>query len=293
MKKSVVVIGNFDGVHLGHQALIDYAQGIASKRDLDLTIVTFEPHPRLFFQKGGEPFRITPASMKAELLKDRCDHYRALDFNAEMVARSADEFVRGVLIDLCRAQIVIVGADFQFGKGREGTLETLQSYSEFETIGFDLKHIGGEIISSTRIRAHLKHAEMEQANTLLGREWAIEAEVIHGDKRGREIGYPTANMGFGDAIVPSYGVYAVRVQVENDDQWHRGAANIGVRPMFERETPLVETFIFDFDEDLYGKFLTVQPVQKMRDEMNFGDLDALKSQIEKDCIIAKKILHNA
>jgi riboflavin kinase/FMN adenylyltransferase len=293
MKKSVVVIGNFDGVHLGHQALIEHARGIADVNNCTLSIVTFEPHPRTFFQAEASPFRLTPAPIKKDILSQYCDHYHALDFNQDMVSKTAERFIQDIIVDLCHAAYVVVGADFRFGKDRAGSLETLKSDNRFETVAYDLKEIGGEAISSSRIRDHLKKAELQQAQALLGRVWIIESEVIHGDKRGRELGYPTANMRFGDTLVPSHGVYTVKVRIKGEREWRHGAANIGIRPMFESREPLLEVYIFDFNDDLYGQILEVEPVQKIRDEMKFDNLHDLKGQMKNDCIIAKEILHNA
>jgi len=256
MKKSVVAIGNFDGLHLGHQDVMIHARMLADKHDFDFTVLTFSPHPRSVFQPNVAPFRISPDHIKIDLFDDlvKPDHYEVLEFTPEFQHLSADDFI--------------------------------------EAISADLIEIGGDIVSSTRVRDHLKNAEIAQANALLGWEWYIESEVVHGDKRGRELGYPTANMHFGDCIVPSHGIYAVRIQIEGHNDWLNGAANIGIRPMFETAMPMLETFIFDFDDDLYGKNLKIKPVQKIRDEMKFDNLDDLKIQMAADCEVAKNILHN-
>lgn len=293
MKKSVVAIGNFDGVHLGHRDLLTHARMIADKNNLDLTILTFTPHPRAIFQPNIAPFRITSDTVKRDIfMRDiQPNHYHVLDFTDELRLKSADDFINDIIIKTCNAAIVIVGNDFHFGHNRMGNLATLQSHPEFQTIAADLITIGGEVVSSTRVRAHLKSAEMAQANALLGWEWFIQSEVVHGDKRGRELGYPTANMHFGETIVPSHGVYAVRVQIEGESTWRHGAANIGIRPMFETAMPMVETYIFNFDADIYGRTLKIMPVEKLRNEMKFDNLDGLIVQMGKDCDIAKEILY--
>lgn len=290
--KSVVVIGNFDGVHRGHEALIAHARQMADRHGLRLCVLTFEPHPRRHFLPFHQPFRITPAPIKERILSPLCDDYIALDFNDDMVAKTADDFIRDILIGQCHAAYVMVGENFHFGKDRAGNIDTLMGCDAFETVAFDMVEIDGAPVSSSRIRAHLEKAEMNQANALLGWEWYVESPVIHGDKRGRELGYPTANMMFGDTIVPGHGIYAVMVQIEGENQWRGGAANIGTRPMFHTDTPLLETFIFDYEGDLYDKILRVKPVQKIRHEMSFNHVDALIEQMEKDCITAKNILHN-
>jgi len=295
MIKSVVAIGNFDGVHLGHRDLLCHAQNVAAKNGMGLTVLTFTPHPRRVFQPNIAPFRITPDILKREIIQNekQVDHYIALDFDAVLMAKTANEFIDEILIKQCNAGVVIVGRDFQFGHNRAGTIETLAKCQHFETVAYDLMKIGGDIVSSTRIRHHLKAAELKQASALLGWDWFVESEIVHGDKRGRELGYPTANMHFGETIVPDYGIYAVRVQIEGEDEWRNGAANIGIRPMFETRVPMLETFIFDFDADIYGKKMKVVPVQKIRDEMKFDNLDDLIKQMDADCVAAKKILQSS
>ena len=294
MKQAVVAIGNFDGVHVGHQTLLSHARTLADKHDLDFTVLTFSPHPRSVFQPNVAPFRISCGHIKQELFDNliKPDHLVTLDFNEDLRSKTASEFIDDILIQQCNAAFVIVGQNFHFGYERSGDIETLQNRNEFKTIAADLFDVDGAVVSSSRIREHLKKAEMNQANALLGWDWVIQSEVVHGDKRGREIGYPTANMHFGDTLVPSHGVYAVQVQIEGSDEWLNGAADIGIRPMFETAMPMLETYIFDFDGDLYGKKLKIKPIQKLRDEMKFDDLDALVTQIKEDCKIAKNILHN-
>lgn len=292
MTKSVVAIGNFDGVHLGHRDLLSHARALAEQHDYNLTVLTFSPHPRSVFQPNIAPFRITPNRVKADIFDtqikpDRCV---VLPFDQDLKEKTADQFIDDILIEQLNAGLVVVGRNFQFGYQRSGNIDVLAHRGEFQTVAADLLPVGGDRVSSSRIRDHLKHAEIEQANALLGWEWFIQSEVIHGDKRGREIGYPTANMHFGETLVPSHGVYAVRAQIEGDDVWHNGAANIGIRPMFETAMPMIETYLFDFDGDLYGKQVKIKPIQKIRDEMKFDSLDELITQIDKDCDVIKSIL---
>jgi riboflavin kinase/FMN adenylyltransferase len=295
MRKSVVAIGNFDGVHVGHRDLLMHAKALAKKSDMGLTVLTFTPHPRRVFQPNIAPFRITPDTLKENIIKRDIgiDHYIALDFNAAFMAKTADEFMDDILVGQCNAGIVVVGQDFQFGNNRTGTIDTLRQNDAFETVPYDLMHIDDLVVSSSRIRNHLKAAQMNQANALLGWEWFTEGEVVHGDKRGRELGYPTANMHFGETIVPDHGIYAVRVMIEGETAWRTGAANIGIRPMFETRVPMLETYIFDFDADIYGKILKIMPVQKIRDEMKFDNLDDLIKQMDKDCKQARNILQSS
>lgn len=294
MTKKVVAIGNFDGVHLGHVHLMRQAQRLADKREYDMAVMTFSPHPRQVFQPNIAPFRITPDPVKERMIQEKItpDLYEVLEFNEALQTMDATDFINDILIKKMNAGLVIIGENFRFGHNRQGSIETLKNHTEFETMAAELLNIGGEPVTSTRIRDHLKKAEMKQANALLGWEWYIESEVVHGDKRGRELGYPTANMHFGETIVPSHGVYAVKVQIEGESEWREGAANIGIRPMFETAMPMVETYIFDFDEELYGKTLKIKPVQKLRDEMKFDSLEALKDQMAQDCIFARNVLRN-
>lgn len=295
MKKSVVAIGNFDGVHLGHRHLLEQARGLADLHDLDFTVLTFSPHPRQVFQPNIAPFRISSDAVKSALFDTyiKPDNYVVLSFDEGLQHKTAQAFIDDILINDLNAAFVVVGNNFHFGYKRSGTIETLKACSGFKTIAADLLMIDGSPVASTRVRDHLKHAQIKQANALLGWDWYIQNEVVHGDKRGRELGYPTANMHFGETLVPSHGVYAVKIQLEGADQWLDGAANIGIRPMFETAMPMIETFIFDFDGDLYGQQLKIRPVQKLRDEMKFDALDALVVQMKEDCIVAKNILHNA
>lgn len=295
MKQTVVAIGNFDGLHLGHVHLLEAAKASAIQNDLDFAILTFSPHPRQVFQPNVAPFRITPDWIKVNIIQTliKPDIYKALPFNEALQSMKADQFIDKILIDDMNAAIVMVGHDFRFGHNREGSVSTLQDTEIFETVPAELLTIDDMPVTSTRIREHLKKAEMKQANALLGWDWYVEGEVVHGDKRGRELGYPTANMHFGETLVPSHGVYAVKVQIEGESEWRDGAANIGLRPMFETALPMLETYIFDFEGDLYGQKLKIKPVQKLRDEMKFDSLDALKDQMKQDCILVKNILHNS
>jgi riboflavin kinase/FMN adenylyltransferase len=214
-----------------------------------------------------------------------------------MASKTAQDFVLDVLVKGLGAGCVVVGSDFQFGKGRAGNAALLSYMGEMEGFGVGIfKPVaaeGSEKISSTQIRQALQQGRPDEAARLLGHTWSVEARVEHGDKRGRTIGVPTANMRIDDCLKPAFGVYAVRASVLEDDKVvsrHLGVANFGIRPMFETPTPLLETWLFDFDGDLYGKHLSVELVAYLRPEMNLPDLDALKAQIAKDADGAKKAL---
>jgi riboflavin kinase/FMN adenylyltransferase len=307
LKGAVVAIGNFDGVHLGHRALIHEASVLARARGVPLTVLTFEPHPQEYFRAlqrdgsapGVECFRLTPLRVKARLLAELgVDALFALTFDAEMAHRAPAQFVRDVLLDGLGVTGVVVGRDFEFGKGRAGNLAALSYMGEMEgftVTPFDtvLTAADGEKISSTRIRTLLKEAKPQEAARLLGRWWEIEARVEHGDARGRKMGFPTANMHLNHCLAPAFGVYAVMVSILDNERIvarHAGVANFGIRPMYRTRLPLLETHLFDFDGDLYGKYLSVELVRWLRPEAEFPDLDALIAQIAADAAQARAIL---
>lgn len=281
-----ILIGNFDGVHRGHQALI------AKARDLcpgGLNVLTFAPHPRRYFQPDAPAFCIVNAGMKQERLKAHGIHdVITLPFDNALAALTAHAFIDQYLREQLQAKTVIVGDDFCFGKGRTGTVKTLQDQTAFVTHSIPLLHHQDCIVSSSQIRQHIRAGDIAAANALLGWDWFIDAVVEKGDQRGRELGYPTANIQFGDIIVPSYGVYAVKVKVAGVS--YNGVANIGVRPMFALQTPLLEAHLFDFQGDLYGQSIQVYPIKKLRDEAYFDDLDGLIQQMDKDSVNARLAL---
>ncbi len=299
-KGAVVAIGNFDGVHRGHQSLMAEARRLAAERNAPFAVLAFEPHPQEFFRPGTESFRLTPFRTKARLIAELgADAMFALSFDAAMAAMSAQDFVLDVLVSGLGIGAAVVGHDFQFGKGRSGNTSVLAYMGEMEGFGVTLvppvedeRH--GKI-SSTRIRLALKEGRPDEAAQLLGHYWAIEARVEHGDKRGRTIGVPTANMKIDGYMAPAFGVYAVRATVMDEDRpvsRHEGVANFGIRPMFESPAPLLETWIFDFDGDLYGRHLAVELVSYLRPEAKFDTLDALKAQIAEDAEAARGALRN-
>jgi len=287
--KCVLAIGNFDGVHQGHAALLKTAGDIAADNQLPLYVLTFEPHPRTFFKPDTTPFRITLRNTKIRLLKAFASDVRVLDFNAFLAGMSAQQFINDIIVRDMNAAHVVVGQDFHFGKDRSGHIETLQADTRFKTTPISLIGDTMAAISSTRIRQALHDGNITEANEMLGWHWAIEGEVIHGDKRGREIGFPTANIPLGDTLCPAHGIYAVWVDI-GDGKWLPGAANIGLRPMFALAKPLLEVYLLDWSGDLYGKTLKVRPVKHLRPEAKFEGLEALKAQIAKDCAAARDVL---
>jgi riboflavin kinase/FMN adenylyltransferase len=289
VKQPVIAIGNFDGVHRGHAALIAAAKRVAVMESRPLLAVTFEPHPRSFFKPQEPSFRITPEHVKErELKKLGVDEVHVLDFNAIMANLTAAQFIDMIIAGHFEAAHVVVGADFHFGKNRGGNVETLSAEKRFQTHAVTLEASGEAPISSTRIREALAAGDIAGANALLGWEWEIEGVVEHGNKKGRELGYPTANMSLRDTLAPAYGVYAVRACIKGE--WKPAVANIGIRPMFQVAAPLVETHVFDFSGDLYGQILRVRPVKKLRDEAKFADIEALKVQMAQDCAQARDVL---
>lgn len=298
LKGAVVAIGNFDGVHQGHRALLAAARAEADARRSPLAVLSFEPHPQEYFRPGPDCFRLTPLRTKARLLAELgVDALFALNFDAEMAQRTPQQFVQDVLLDGLGVSAVVVGRDFEFGKGRAGNLAALAYMGDvegFSVIAFDTVMVAGsEKVSSTRIRQLLKAAKPEEAARLLGHFWGIEARVEHGDARGREMGFPTANMHLSHCLAPAYGVYAVRVNILDGDKVvarHDGVANFGIRPMYQVNVPLLETHLFDFSGDLYGKYLSVELVAWLRPEARFAGLDALIAQIALDAAQAREIL---
>jgi riboflavin kinase/FMN adenylyltransferase len=286
-----VALGNFDGVHLGHQAVIHLA------RTADpLGIVTFEPHPREVFQPDAPPFRLMNAEARANrLAKLGVQHLYELPFDKTLASLSPEAFARDVLAQGLGVSHVVVGADFCFGQGRAGKAQDLvrlgQTYGFAVTVAGLVQHDGAEI-SSTAIRIALAEGRPRDAAAMLGHWHRIEGEVIHGEKRGRQLGYPTANMSVAGLHLPKLGVYAVRVEVLSGPQAgaYIGAASLGVRPMFGNNLPNLETFLFDFSGDLYGHHLSVALVDYLRPELKFDGLPALMDQMAADCAQARALL---
>ena len=291
LEPAVLVIGNFDAVHRGHQALLEQAKAIADKQQKPLALLTFEPHPRRLFRPDDPPFRLTPPELKAERLEESgIDQLFSLHFDWDFASQSPQAFIDNVLKNGIRPAHTVVGYDFCFGQLRKGTPQTLINTGFDVSVIQKIEDAEGARLSSSRIRDLLRKGNISKANDLLGWEWEIRGEVVHGDKRGRELGYPTANVPLGDTVHPAYGVYATFVQVEGEDVWRPSATNIGIRPMFEAAEGLVESFIFEFDQEIYGQTLRIRPVKRMRGEAKFDNLDALVEQMRKDCEQAAEIL---
>lgn len=289
-KNCVIVIGNFDGVHLGHQALLGAAKKIAGDSGKALGVLTFEPHPRQLFRPDEPPQRITPQDLKAHRLQESgVDFVFSLPFDWDFASQSADDFVHKILVEGLAVSHVVIGSDFRFGQLRQGSAETIEKAGIPVTV-FEKVKQGEKDISSSAIRQALRQGDLNAANEMLGWSWEIRGEIFKGDQRGRELGYPTANMELEDTVHPAYGVYAVLAKLESGVQWHMGATNIGIRPMFAVKMAQVETYIFDFDKEIYGQTLCVRPIKRLRGEAKFDSLEALTQQMARDCKEARDVL---
>ena len=296
---SVVAIGNFDGVHHGHRAVIGRAVELARAAGAPSAVLTFEPHPRSVFQPGMAPFRLTPFRSKARQIESLgVDLLFVLHFDRDFSRRSAEDFVAEVLTGGVGARHVVVGADFVFGHGRRGTAAFLEGAAG--AAGFAVTAIpevagpDGTVYSSTRIRALLEEGRPAEAALLLGRDWEIEGRVETGDRRGRTIGFPTANIGLDEDLRPATGVYAVRAGLDEPAAdggvatvWYDGVANLGRRPTFGGDGLVLEVNIFDFDADIYGRHLRVALLEHLRPEKKFDGIDALRAQIAEDAARAR------
>ena len=291
-----VAIGNFDGVHLGHQAVIDLARSAGTEIGAPLGVLTFQPHPREYFQPKAPSFRLMGSQARATRLERLgVERLYELNFNAAMAALSPREFAQNVICDGLGLRHIVVGADFCFGKGRAGSVGDLRNFGQEMGFGVTivpLLEAGHGQVSSTSIRQALSEGRPRDAAAQLGHWHRIEGPVIGGEQRGRELGYPTANMSVDGLHLPKLGVYAVLVDVLDGPfrgSYH-GAASLGVRPMFGENTPNLETFIFDFSGDLYGAKLSVGLVDFLRPELKFDGLQALIDQMEQDCATIREIL---
>ncbi len=301
LRGGVAVLGNFDGVHRGHQTVFARAGAMADEGGGALVAVTFEPHPRSFFRPQDPPFRLTPFRNKAHHLeKLSVDLLLVLHFDEAMHNMAAEEFVNEVLVEGLGARHVVVGYDFVFGHNRAGDTAFLTAMGAQHGFGVTVvEPVRSErngIYSSTLIRDHLRAGRPAEAAALLGRPFEFEGRVGHGNAMGRDLGYPTANLSFGEYLRPAYGIYAVRVGIERPEQltWHDGVASFGIRPTIgEDEEPVLEAFIFDFSGDLYGLHLRIQLIEYIRPEFKFDGLEALTAQIEDDCRVAREILARA
>jgi riboflavin kinase/FMN adenylyltransferase len=293
LRGGIVALGNFDGFHRGHQAVVGRAVARARAEGRPVLVATFDPHPVRFFKPDLPPFRLTTLDQRERLFAEAgADAMLVFRFNAELASVPAPEFVSDYLVSRIGACGVVTGEDFTFGKGRGGNVDVLKLVGQANRLSVDAVapvEEEGEAVSSSRIREALEAGDCETATHFLTRPFAIEGMVEHGDKRGREIGFPTANIALGNYLRPRFGVYAVRGNLE-DGRTLDGVANVGTRPMFDPPRELLEPYFFDFDEDLYGQMVEVQFVSFIRDELMLDGLDALKAEIERDVAEARRRL---
>jgi riboflavin kinase/FMN adenylyltransferase len=291
----VFAVGNFDGVHRGHQALIQAAAVLAEAEGGLPFVLTFDPHPRIFFRRGPAPFELTPPDLKAECaVAAGARGVVMLPFDAALAGLTAREFVEGILIGRLRCKGVVVGHDFQFGRGREGSAETLALLGQELGIAVVVVPpvvVDGEPASSSRIRMALAAGDVALANLLLGRRWKVRAEVAHGDKRGRLLGYPTANLLLRPDVTLKYGIYAVQATVGGVS--YPAVASFGSRPTFDNGAPRLEVHLFDFSGDLYGQKMDVSFVGFIRPELKFDGIEALIRQMDHDSLVARDMLRTA
>ncbi len=292
-----VALGNFDGVHLGHRTVIETARQAARALDVPAAVLTFEPHPRSLFRPDDPPFRLTPWRIKARLIEALgVDALFDVHFDEAFSRLTAEEFVQQVLVDGLAARHVVAGYDFVFGNKRGGDMRFLAEAGQRH--GFAVTEVrpvlgpDQAVYSSTRVRQHLEAGDVEQAAAILGHDWEIEGRVEHGDKRGRTIGFPTANVELGPYQRPRLGVYAVLAGVDDGGAtvWHKGVANIGRRPTVGGVTERLEAHLFDFDGDLYGRHLRIRLRHFIRPEMKFDSFQTLKDQIVTDSDKARVLL---
>ena len=288
-RRSVVTIGSCDGVHRGHQAILEQVRSRAEELDIPAVAVTFEPQPREYFSPQQAPARLMRMREKIQSLLNFGMHYVVcLQFNSKLRDLTAEQFVQLVLVDGLATKQLIVGDDFRFGCDRSGDFNTLMHMGktlDFQVWDTPTLVVDGERVSSTRVRKCLECADFQQVTRLIGRPFAISGRVFHGQHLGRELGFPTANVQLNRYRAPLSGVYAVLVQVEGCSQQYRGAANVGVRPTVgDLIRPILEVHLLDFDQNLYGRRINVEFLHKIRDEQKFTSVEHLVSNIRVDIV---------
>lgn len=297
LRGAVIALGNFDGFHGGHQAVAGEAIRWAQAEGRPSIIATFDPHPVRFFKPDVPPFRLTTLEQRQELyLAAGATAMLVFHFDADLAGTSAEDFIRAILIERFGAHGVVTGGDFTFGKGAKGNVELLRTLGG--ELGLQSRVVeavseGDEVVSSSRIRQALRDGDPQLAARLLTRPFAIRGIVEHGDKRGRTIGYPTANVTIDNYLRPKYGIYAVTGRLLATGQVLHGAANIGIRPQFEPPKELLEPYFFDFSGDLYGQEIEVAFHHFLRGEAKFDSLGALIEQMDKDCAEARRLLSSS
>lgn len=294
LRDAIIALGNFDGFHKGHQAVAGEAISWAHAEGRPSIIATFDPHPVRFFKPDVPPFRLTTLEQRQELyLASGATAMLVFHFDSELAGTSAEDFITEILIDRFGAHGVVTGGDFTFGQGAKGNVELLRSFggaNGLQSRVVDVVEDDSETVSSSRIREALRDGDPQLAAKLLTRPFAIRGIVEHGDKRGRELGYPTANLVIDNYLRPKYGIYAVTGRILSTGEMLEGAASVGIRPQFEPPKELLEPYFFDFSGDLYGQEIEVAFHHFLRGEAKFDSLDELTAQMEKDCAQAKRLL---
>jgi len=284
-------IGNFDGVHIGHQKIISSVKKEAAEKDLSSCVITFHPHPQKVLQNIDVPL-LVPIRERLKLLERQgVDYVACYTFTPELSKISAKDFITDTLVGKLNLKHLIVGPDFSFGRKREGNAELLKIMGEqygFETKVLGPATIGGEVVSSSAVRGFVTDGDVKKATTFLGYDFYIEGQVIEGERRGTQIGFPTLNLDTDWDILPKVGVYVTRVNIDGEKKG--SITNVGYRPTFGSDELLVETHVFDFDRDIYKKRVRVEFVDRVRDERKFDSADALVDQIKKDVVKVKEIL---
>ncbi|ACU63927.1 bifunctional riboflavin kinase/FAD synthetase [Chitinophaga pinensis] len=297
LRQAVITIGTFDGVHSGHRYIIQQLQETAAACDGETVIITFDPHPREVLQPGGPPVKLlTTLDEKIELLsKEGIDHLVIVPFTREFSELSAQAYLEEFLIEQFNPHTIIIGYDHRFGHNREGGLELLEA--EQNRYGFRLIEIPQQVVhdlavSSTKIRKSLQEGNIQLANELLGYPYFVEGTVIHGDKMGRQLGFPTANIAVSDVrkLIPVEGIYAIRVYLDKQSTPLNGVMSIGTRPTFNGADLRVEAHIFDFSEEIYDKVIRVELISYIRANQKFDNIDALVAQMHKDSQEARTVL---
>lgn len=294
LRGAIIALGNFDGFHKGHQAVAGEAISWAHAEGRPSIIATFDPHPVRFFKPDVPPFRLTTLEQRQELyLAAGATAMLVFHFDSELAGTSAEDFITEILIDRFGAHGVVTGGDFTFGQGAKGNVELLRSFggaNGLQSRVVDVVEDDSETVSSSRIREALRDGDPQLAAKLLTRPFAIRGIVEHGDKRGRELGYPTANLVIDNYLRPKFGIYAVTGRILSTGEMLEGAASVGIRPQFEPPKELLEPYFFDFSGDLYGQEIEVAFHHFLRGEAKFDSLDGLTAQMEKDCAEAKRLL---
>ncbi len=298
LEESVVTIGTFDGLHAGHFEIIEQLKSNASELKLKSVVVTFFPHPRTVVTQDFKLKLLTPLEEKKRLFEEfGIDYMYIITFNEKFSQKTYKEFFDEILIGSVNVRHLVIGYDHKFGKNRDGDIDKLSEYTKNNNIGMtvvDPKEIEGETVSSTKIRNALLSGELEFANKMLNRYYFLDGIVIEGAKRGRTLGFPTANLKLveDNKLVPMNGVYLVRVTLQDDSNLYYGVANIGLRPTFNHvDEPITEVFILEFDKEIYGKNITVEFINRLRDEKKFSSKDELEKNIKMDVKKALELIN--